>query len=416
MSETAIRAEPVKLTRIPGGKLAKLLRIGLWFVAISMLVFALIVAATWQSGWRPVSGRSMQPSIASDINLLVIRIGTFVKINPDLEPSKDCLVLFNSPQDGDRDVKRIDKISEDGQMVWMHADNKGVTGQDSDGYGWVPKSDVLGVVVSTWHPSHIWSSRNRNLAQLRIEADPEQVLISPNKVYATVLLPDRYKVTEVRIYDLRNGKLVRTIGETTVYKWQDDNTLVIGSTDEHGFTHYSLVDVCTGETKTQPTSAGPAKAYKRKKSIIKGEDVVLLWEGQASPLKGAFFSGFKVQGHLGLVVPELRDEKYSLISRVKSKTKSNPADSEIFVEIDNGDTDHSYAQLWYFGYAPESLDRDGNCSSITTRPPLKASGEVHIKLFMVAKGGIPQMRKLLNINDPLFTPQLTTLAERPDTS
>jgi hypothetical protein len=69
------------------------------------------------------------------------------------------LMLFRALNDGAVCLKRLASkgVAENGtQKFWVSADGKGVNGEDSDQYGWVPARNVIGVVDSLWSPKRAW--------------------------------------------------------------------------------------------------------------------------------------------------------------------------------------------------------------------------------------------------------------------
>lgn len=164
-------------------------RIVVWGGLIA--VIALMVGAR-VAGWTPVVGRSMEPTLP--------RFGGFVLTNTSVSPVVGCMVKFNAPNDNGLCVKRVSRISPDGDWFWVTADNAGWTGEDSDHYGWVRKDRIVGTVVSIMTPATATNNFTRcgkwkNWASLRIQ--PGTFKICPDNEHVATI-----KDSAIAVYSL----------------------------------------------------------------------------------------------------------------------------------------------------------------------------------------------------------------------
>lgn len=111
----------------------------LYYVSPFLLIAIFFVLVPMMFGWHPTLGASMKPTLPT--------IGGYFKFDEDVEPKIGSLAYIEAPNDGKPCIKRVEKISSDGSL-WVSADNKGWTGEDSDNYGWVNSGKVKGVVTN----------------------------------------------------------------------------------------------------------------------------------------------------------------------------------------------------------------------------------------------------------------------------
>lgn len=129
-------------------------------IALLTVVFVVVLTflsfGTERFDYYKVGGISMSPTIKQPFYVPigaqeVRHRGAYVRIQKRTELSIGSIVLFVA-DDGGNDIKRIDKIREDGTL-WVTADNVGWTGCDSREYGWISKERVVGVVEKIITPS-----------------------------------------------------------------------------------------------------------------------------------------------------------------------------------------------------------------------------------------------------------------------
>jgi len=136
--------------------------VGLVLFFVLVLTFASF--GTEKINYPKVGGGSMEPTIHQPIYVpfgdpSVRHRGAYVHINMELEPSLGSIVMFRHSKD--RDVKRVKKIRSDGALL-VTADNVGVTGADSREYGWIARSDIVGVVDRIITPRRIIRALTEN--------------------------------------------------------------------------------------------------------------------------------------------------------------------------------------------------------------------------------------------------------------
>lgn len=125
--------------------------------SIAFVVCAGLISA-YAAGWRKTAERSMEPTLS---------LVSFVRVHFGEQPTKPNQIVIIVPKGrSDQGIKRVGDIAKDGSL-FVTADNKGVTGEDSDNYGRVPKENVVGVVTQiitlrTILRSFTWLGRFRN--------------------------------------------------------------------------------------------------------------------------------------------------------------------------------------------------------------------------------------------------------------
>ena len=164
----------------------RVVRIAAW--PISLILAAIFLPMIW--GWYPVLGRSMQPTIPY--------VGGYVHLDRNAIPQVGNLIKFAAPNDGRICIKRVTAISPDRYWFWVSADNKGITGEDSDHYGWVHKDKIVGTVagiISVSRTIRMFSTigRHINILELRAKAD-----LSPDKKYAAVIQGENFTLYDVK--------------------------------------------------------------------------------------------------------------------------------------------------------------------------------------------------------------------------
>jgi len=156
-----------------------------WLARISLIVVILYtifgVAIPITFGWWPTYGRSMRPTLPI--------IGGYTKISKTASPYTGAIVRFHAPNGGVC-VKRIEKLSADGKKMWLTADNKGWTGEDSDQYGWVSTENLIGVASDIWSPKRFLRSfakegRLRNWSEFTFS--PTSLVFSPANDYVAAI-------------------------------------------------------------------------------------------------------------------------------------------------------------------------------------------------------------------------------------
>jgi len=91
------------------------------------------------------------------------------------------IVYFLAPNDNRPCVKRVERINEEGDL-WVAADNKGWTGEDSDQYGWVSADRVVGTVTSIWSLSQLLN--NQRVNELSLRYSPHDFAVVDQNNYA----------------------------------------------------------------------------------------------------------------------------------------------------------------------------------------------------------------------------------------
>ncbi len=167
-------------------------------ILIGLLVIGFIVFVPMLWGWYPVLGHSMEPTFPW--------VGGFYKIdmNPDAQPETGKLVIFRTPNDNVRCVKRIGEVREDASL-WVQADNKDWTGEDSDNFGWVPSENVIGFVGDIWSPKRMLQALTpggRVKNHVEFSYHPQDILWSLDSRYVVIKMKG-----EIKVYVHNNGEL-----------------------------------------------------------------------------------------------------------------------------------------------------------------------------------------------------------------
>lgn len=122
-------------------------------VFVALLLFALYGVRLF--GLTPLQGRSMEPTLGA-MPFWPHLVG-YYRLDREAAPEIGSLIEFRTHEAGVT-VKRVTRISDDGQNIWVTTENKGITGKDSDDYGWIPMEDVNGVLTYVWTPTRAWRS------------------------------------------------------------------------------------------------------------------------------------------------------------------------------------------------------------------------------------------------------------------
>lgn len=197
-------------------------RIAVWILVPLVILVVLMFWGIPPLNIIPVWGPSMQPTLAVwNIPEPWARFSFsgWVHYDPDIKPEVGSIVCFRIPNTRVREVKRVTKINDAGEL-WVKPDNPGVSGEGSDNsdiYSWVNPNWVIGVVDSAFTPTRTarWftpSGRFRNLIEVRVR---------PCIVNCGLQLPDgRYFVSGEffwAVIDPR-GSITRFAGEAQISK------------------------------------------------------------------------------------------------------------------------------------------------------------------------------------------------------
>jgi RNase P/RNase MRP subunit p29 len=164
----------------------------------------------------PIWGPSMRPTMAVwnlPSPLESLSFSGWVHYDPDREPEIGNIVYFKVPNTRFREVKRVAKINESGDL-WVTPDNSGVSGEGSDNselYDWVPRDSVKGVVDNIYTPARFFriftlSGRLRNWVEM--EYSPEKRFLGA-AVFVVRHSPDYFVVLDEGNVVLIRGDVVR---------------------------------------------------------------------------------------------------------------------------------------------------------------------------------------------------------------
>lgn len=178
------------------------------------LVFGCAMYCLPHFGWYPVVGASMQP--------LLPMIGGVCRVDPSLSPRPGDIIVFRLPDRHYPMVKRAWAIAQGGH-IWTIADNKGVTGEDSDHYGWVDPEAVVGTVTDVYSLKRFVRSatiegRFRNW--LEMHAGPARSHWSPDGNYVAIKC-----LRSVLLYHKDGRKIGLRRGSFSC--WQNDSRVAV---------------------------------------------------------------------------------------------------------------------------------------------------------------------------------------------
>lgn len=189
-------------------------------VVLALALLGLVLHLLPSFGIYPVVGRSMRPLLPPLGGLCVIeRAGQF-------HPGD--VIVFSLPGRTYPLVKRVRYINDVGQ-IWTHADNRDMTGEDSDQYGWVKPDAVIGVVVEVWSLKRAvrsLSAHGQFCNWLEMKVAPEQYTWSYDKKYAAIRGPGC-----THVYS-GVGERVAVV-EGRFWRWHPDGRLIVRQVIRH---------------------------------------------------------------------------------------------------------------------------------------------------------------------------------------
>jgi hypothetical protein len=179
-----------------------------------VLVLAIIfVGIPIALGWSPVRGSSMKPTLPYI---------SYVKWEAELSPRVGQMVYFKAPNDGIRCTKRVSEIRNDGS-IYVEADNKGWTGEDSDFYGYVPKENIIGTVYDIWP--------NNPMEKFYLEISPTNMKKSGE--YLAIIDSQADQTMIYRLQDDEEYHFIKSIDGKAI-RWQDETIHLLDRIEVRG--------------------------------------------------------------------------------------------------------------------------------------------------------------------------------------